>query len=111
MNPSDLTIEAHYRQTAAIVDSCKRALETAEEQGSLRDWLQAVDTSAKIQDFAGRELVRYRVRKTLCEAAGVLSGEFDGQENVTLGSWADGISPDDIAERAQEILDANEGLF
>ena len=111
MKMTDLTIEAHYRQTAAIVDSCKRALSTAEEQGSLRDWLQAVDVSAKIQDFAGRELVRYRVRKTLCEAAGVLSGEFDGQENVQLGSWADGVSPDDIAERAQEMLDANAGLY
>lgn len=111
MNPSDLTIEAHYRQTAAIVNSCKRALATAEEQGSLRDWLQAVDVSAKIQDFAGRELVRYRVRKTLCEAAGVLSGEFDGQENVKLASWADGVSSEDIAARAQEVLDANAGLY
>ena len=107
----DLTIESHYRHTAAIVDSCKRALATAEEQGSLRDWLQAVDVSAKIQDFAGRELVRYRVRKTLVEAAGVLSGEYDGQEAVELSSWADGVSPDDIAERAQEVLDANAGLY
>ena len=108
---TDLTIEAHYRQTSEIVHSAKRALATAEEQGSMRDWLQAIDVAAKVQDFAGRELVRYRVRKTIVEAAGVLSGEFDGQEDVQLGAWSDGCSPDEIADRAQEVLEANQGLY
>ena len=106
-----LTVEAHYRQTARLVEASQRALEQAEQTGSVRDFLSAVEVAAKVQDFAGKELVRYRVRKTLVEAAGVLAGEYDGQENVELGSWSDGASADAVPARAAEVLNKHAGLY
>lgn len=111
MNMTELTIEAHYRFTAGIVDASKDALVLAKDQGSIADYLKAIEVATKVQEFAGKELIRYRVRKTLAEAAGVLSGEFDGQEGVSLGSWSDGCPEDQIASRAQEVLDNHAGLY
>ncbi|MDB4336931.1 hypothetical protein OAA10_00300 [bacterium] len=111
MNMTELTIEAHYRYTAGIVDASKDALVLAKDQGSIADYLKAIEVATKVQEFAGKELIRYRLRKTLSEAAGVLCGEFDGQDGVSLGAWSDGCSEDDIPKRAQDVLDNHVGLY
>lgn len=110
-NPTHLTIETHFRFSTQIAQSAKRALEQAEQTGSTRDWLDALKTAVMIQEFSGRELIRYRLRKQVTEAAAVLNGEYDGQEDVSLGQWADGYSGEDIADRATEVIDRHRELY
>ena len=66
---TDFELETHNRQVSETVASARRALKTAEEHGSLPDWLKAPETTLKMSDYAGRELVRFRLRKHLLEAA------------------------------------------
>ena len=96
---------------AQISNSAKNLLETAEEQGSLRDWNEAIKTSLAVQDVAGRELIRSRLRLYLMEAANVLSGALDGQEDVELGAWADGCDESNIHERAQAFIELHKGML
>jgi hypothetical protein len=111
MNPTHLTIEQHFRFSTQIVQSAQRALDQAEETGSTKDWLDALKTSVMIQDFAGRELIRYRLRRSLAEAASVINGDYDGQEDVSLGSWSDGCSTDDITDRAHDFVNQHKDLI
>ncbi len=106
-----LSVDTHFRTTTAIVNSALRALEQAEQTGSTRDWLDALTTAVGVQDFAGKELIKHRIRQQVIQAAAVLNGEFDGQEDVELGSWSDGCSPDDITDRALEMLQNHPSLW
>ena len=74
MESTEFELETHNRQVSETVASARRALQTAEEQGSLSDWLKALETTLKVLDYAGRELVRSRLRRYLLEAANVLAG-------------------------------------
>jgi len=85
MESTEFELETHNRQVSETVASARRALQTAEEQGSLSDWLKALETTLKVLDYAGRELVRSRLRRHLLEAANVLAGTYDGQDDVELG--------------------------
>ena len=85
MESTDFELETHNRQVSETVASARRALAEAEERGDLSNWLKALDTSLKVSEFAGRELVRSRLRRHLLEAANVLAGIYDGQDNVELG--------------------------
>ncbi len=110
-NPTHLSVEQHFRFSTQIVQSAQRALSVAEESGSIKDHLDALKTSALIQDFAGRELIRYKIRRSLAEASSILAGDYDGQTNVQLGNWADNATEDDITERAREFIAQNKDLI
>ena len=110
-NHTQLSVENHFRFSTEITKSAQRALEQAEETGDTRAWLDALKTAVMVQEFGGRELIRYKVRKQVIEAAAVLNGEFDGQEEVSLGTWADGYSADDITDRASEIIENHRALY
>ena len=111
MNTAQLTLENHYRFTGHIVDSAKDLLLEAKENGTLADWNRALETCIRVQDFAGRELLRYRVRKQLLECCSVVNGEFDGMEEVELGSWADNHEDSEIPNRAQELIELHRNLY
>ena len=106
-----LSIETHFRFSTSIVKAAERALKQAEETGSTRDFLDAIKTAIMVQDFSGRELIRYKLRKQVAEAAAVLNGEFDGQEDVRLGQWADECSPEDIGQKAEMVVDSHRELY
>ena len=103
--------EAHHRSVTELVASTKRALKTAENDGSIGDWLKAIETSIKVNDYAGKELVRCRLRRHLLEAANVLAGKYDGQEEVELGEWATGATPETLSLKAQELLSLHKSMF
>ena len=112
MNEHHLGIEQHYRFSADITNHMKRALDLAESQGSLGDWLKAIETSIKVQEFAGKELVRYRLRKSIIECASLLAGEMDGQENLSLGCWADScMDADEVTAKAESIIQSHRELY
>ena len=111
MKSTDFELETHYRQVTETVASAKRALATAEEQGSLNDWLKALETSLKVSDFAGRELVRSRLRGHLLEAANVLAGVYEGRDNVDLGDWASGATEQTLGQRAAEFLTLHKSVW
>lgn len=96
---------------AHISQSAKNLLETAEDSGSLKDWNEAIKTSLAVQDIAGRELIRSRLRLYLMEAANVLSGAYDGMHDVELGAWADGCSEEDLHSRAQAYFELHKNML
>lgn len=110
MNPTHLTVEQHFRFSTEIVQSAKRALSNAEESGSIKDHLEALKASVMVQDFAGREIIRYRLRRSLAEASSIIAGDYEGQEDVELGNWADGYSVEDITDRAHEFVAQHKDL-
>ena len=111
MESTDFELETHNRQVAETVASARRALQTAEEQGSLPDWLKALETSLKVSDFAGRELVRSRLRRHLLEAANVLAGLYEEQGHVELGDWASGATEQTLGQRAAEFLTLHKSVW
>lgn len=111
MDSTNFEIEQHYRQVAETVASANRALTAAEEQGTLNDWLKALETSLKVSDFAGRELVRSRLRSHLLEAANVLAGAYDGLGKVDLGEWASGATERSLGQRAAEFLTLHKSVW
>jgi len=111
MNEARLTIENHYRFTGQIVDASKQLLNQAKESGSLLDFTKAIETCVKTQEYAGRELLRYRVRKTLVEATCVINGDFDGQTNVKLGTWSDGLSEEEIPLKAEALIELHRSVY
>lgn len=111
MNSAELTLENHYRFTNEIVNSARELLQVSKETGSLNDWKQAIETCIKAQEFSGKEIVRYRVRKTLVEAASVLNGDYDGQKDVNLGGWSDGSSIEEVPEKAMALLELHRGSY
>ena len=111
MKSTDFVIEAHHRNVTELVASTKRALSTAENDGSINDWLKAIDASIKVQDYAGKEMVRCQLRRHLLEAANVLAGTYDGLEEVELGEWANGATESTLNQRAQELLTLHRSLF
>jgi len=111
MDSTDFEIEQHYRSVVETVASAKRALATAEAEGSLNDWNRALETSLKVSDFAGRELVRSRLRRQLLEAANVLAGTYDGQEEVELGDWATGATEQTVHQHAADFLNLHRSVF
>ena len=111
MESTAFEIEQHRRCVTDLVGSAKRALEHAEQEGSTNDWLKAIDTAIKVQDFAGKELVRCRLRKHLLEAANVLAGNYAGEEEVTLGEWASGATEETLNQRATEFLSLHRPLY
>lgn len=96
---------------AHISNSAKCLLETAEESGSLKDWNEAIKTSLSVQDVAGRELIRSRLRLYLMEAANILSGAYDGQDDVVLGAWADGATEETLHERAHAYFELHKNML
>ena len=111
MESTDFELETHNRQVSETVASARRALQTAEDQGSLLDWLKALEASLKVSDYAGRELVRSRLRRHLLEAANVLAGVYDGQDNVDLGDWANGATEKSLHQHAAEFLTLHKSVF
>ena len=111
MESTDFELETHQRQVAETVASARRALAEAEERGDLSNWLKALETTLKVSDFAGRELVRLRLRRHLLEAANVLAGTYDGQENVELGDWATGATEQTLHKQAAEFLTLHKSVF
>ena len=111
LESTDFELETHNRQVSETVASARRALKTAEEQGSLPDWLKALETTLKVSDYAGRELVRSRLRRHLLEAANVLAGTYDGQENVELSEWANGATEQTLHQHAAEFLTLHKSVF
>ena len=107
--PTHLSLEAHFRFSTQIAATAKRTLEAAEETGDTRMVLEALKTAIAVQEFAGKELSKYKIRKQVIEAASCLNGDFDNKENVELGSWSDG-HENDITARAQEIIETYKGL-
>ncbi len=110
MTSTDFEVEQHVRNVAETVASAKRALATAEE-GTLRDWLNALETTLKVSDYAGRELVRSRLRRHLLEAANVLAGVYDGQDDVDLGDWANGATEQTLHQHASDFLTLHKSVF
>ena len=108
---TDFEIEQHYRSVVETVASAKRALANAEQDGSLNDWNRALETSLKVSDFAGRELVRSRLRRHLLEASNVLAGVYNGQESVELGDWANGATEQTLGQRAAEFLTLHKSVW
>lgn len=106
-----LTIENHYRFTGRIVEASEELLKQAKESGSLLDFSKAIETCLKTQEFAGRELLRYRVRKTLVEATCVINGDYDGQTDVKLGTWSDGLSEDEVSLKAESLIELHRGVY
>ena len=111
MESTDFEITSHHRTVTELVSSTKRALSTAETEGSISDWLKAIETSIKVNDYAGKEMVRSRLRRHLLEAANVLAGTYAGCEEVELGEWASGATEDTLGNRAQEFLNLHKSLF
>ena len=108
---TDFELAKHQRQLVETVASAERALAEAEERGDLHCWLKALETSLKVSDFAGRELVRSRLRRHLVEAADVLSGRFDDSDNVELGEWANGATETTMKQHAAEFLTLHKSVF
>ena len=108
---TDFELAKHQRQLVETVASARRALAEAEERGDLSNWLKALETTLKVSDFAGRELVRSRLRRHLLEAANVLAGTYDGQENVELGEWATGATEQTLHKHAAEFLTLHKSVF
>jgi len=111
MNSAELTLENHYRFTNEIVNSARELLEVSKGTGSLNDWKQAIETCLKAQEFSGKEIVRYRLRKTLVECASVVNGDFDGQDDVNLGAWSDGHSAEEVPARALELIELHRSIY
>ena len=111
MESTDFELETHHRQVAETVASARRALAEAEERCDLSNWLKALETTLKVSDFAGRELVRSRLRRHLLEAANVLAGVYDGQDNVDLGDWASGATEQTLGQRAAEFLTLHKSVW
>ena len=111
MNMAHLTLENHYRFTTELVESARELLEVSKDTGSLNDWKQAIEVCIKAQEFSGKEIVRYRLRKTLVECASVVNGDFDGQTDVALGAWSDGYSADEVPAKALELIELHRSNF
>ena len=111
MESTDFELETHNRQLAETVASARRALAEAEERGDLTNWLKALETTLKVSDFAGRELVRSRLRRHLLEAANVLSGTYDNCDNVDLGDWANGATEQTLHQHAADFLTLHKSVF
>lgn len=84
-------------------------LDDADEM-SASDRAKAIATAQSIHDYAVREQVRAHARQACLEAARVLSGAYEGMDNVQLGSWAEG-SEDDVFTRAQEVLSSSKHVY
>ncbi len=111
MESTAFEVATHHRNVTELVASTKRALTTAENDGSINDWLKAIETSIRVNDYAGKELVRSRLRRHLLEAANVLAGNYDGLEEVELGEWAAGATEATLSVKAQELLTLHRSLF
>ena len=111
MESTDFELETHNRQVSETVASARRALEEAEERGNLTNWLKALETSLKVSDYAGRELLRSRLRRHLLEAANVLAGTYDGQDDVELSDWATGATEQTLHQHAAEFLTLHKSVF
>ena len=111
MESTDFELETQNRQVSETVASARRALTEAEERGDLTNWLKALETTLKVSDYAGRELVRSRLRRHLLEAANVFAGVYDGQDNVDLGDWASGATEQTLGQRAAEFLTLHRSVW
>lgn len=107
----DFELAKHQQQLVDTVASTRRALAEAEERGDLSNWLKALETSLKVSDYAGRELVRSRLRRHLLEAAEVLSGTYDDLDEVELGDWANGATEQNLHQHAAEFLTLHKSVF
>ena len=111
MTSTDFEVEQHFRNVSETVASARRALAEAEERGDLTNWLKALETTLKVSDYAGRELVRSRLRRNLLEAANVLAGTYDGLDDVELGDWATGATEQTLHKHAAEFLTLHKSVF
>ena len=56
MESTDFEITSHHRTVTELVSSTKRALSTAEGEGSISDWLKAIETSIKSMSMQAKSL-------------------------------------------------------
>ena len=111
MNPANLETAEHFQDLRLIVEKTRDALELASKEGTVRDYLAAIDQALKTHEYVGKEMVRRRVRPHVIEASNVLGGVYEGQEDVELGSWAVGCTEETINQRAEQVLVMNKGLY
>ena len=71
---------------------------------------KAIATAREIHDYYSRELVRAHARQAALEAARLLSGAYEGMEEVHLGSWAEGHEKD-LYEHAQTVLATTKSVY
>lgn len=102
MKPSDIELAEHYADLRLIVEKTRDALEVASRDGSVRDYLAAIDQALKTHDYVGKEMIRRRMRPHIIEASNVLAGVYEGQGGVVLGSWAAGCTEETINQRAEQ---------
>jgi hypothetical protein len=71
---------------------------------------KAIATAKDIHDYYSRELVRAHARQAAIEAARLLSGFYEGLDEVELGSWAVGHETD-LYEHAQTVLASTKSVY
>ena len=106
-----IEVEGHIREMKMLAQNAGELLITAKNEGSIKDWNDALKTALVVHERAGKELVRNRLLIYLMEAANVLSGSYDDQEEVELGAWADGADENTIHERAQSFIRLHQGMI
>lgn len=104
-------VSDHYNDLINITKKSRHALETAASEGSVRDYLAAIDQALKVHEYVGKEMIRRRIRPHIIEASNILAGAYEGQEDVELGAWASGCDEESIHERAETILTTNKGMY
>ena len=111
MTPAHLEVADHNQDLRLIVERMRDALELASKEGSVRDFLSAIDQAMKTHEYVGKEMIRRRVRPHIIEASNVLAGVYEGEEKVELGSWAVGCTEETINTRAEQVLAMNKGIY
>ncbi len=73
---------------------------------------KAIITARDIHDYAKKNEVREHVRQACLEASRFLSGAYENEEEVELGSWAEGCPNEEaLREKAEAVLYANRNVF
>lgn len=101
----------HHNDLVDITKKARHALEVASKEGSVRDYLSAIDQALKVHEYVGKEMIRRRIRPHIIEASNILAGAYAGQEDVELGAWATGCDEETINERAELVLSTNKGMY
>ena len=97
-----------------LAKALRKADELLEDSGEMgpSDRAKAILTARDIHDYAKKDEVREHVRRACLEASRYLSGGYEGQEEVNLGSWAEGCSDEEaLREKAEAVLYANRSVF
>jgi len=110
MDFGELELQQHYLRGQKITTAAENLLKDAEEQGSVKDRAEAIKVAVMAQEHAGKELLRYRIRKYLLQASNILSGDYEAAGDdvaIDIGPWAGqwGGNTEILAERAREMIE------